>query len=366
MSANEIEAEVIEVNIAEKEWIETDQIICALETAKAVLEVVSDVSGYIYDLRVEEGDRVRVGDQICLIVDSLDEDKLKQLPVLSSDDAVSDHTTEKIPENLRITKAALELAQSFQLDINKLPMDRIVSKSMIQDLADGGVEKKKSASGRELVLFGGGGHAKMLIDLFRQQTFFNLIGIIDDAIQLGKTVMGIRVLGDRKCLNSLLNQGIIMIANGLGTNDLKTRIEISEHLRSIGFIFPAIIHHRAIVEPSVQFEDGVQVLAGAYIGTETVIKQDCVINTGAIVSHHCQIDSNSTISPGALLASKVKIGKKCLIGMGVKINAGVKIGDECRIGNGAIIHFDVKEGSTVRTLSDGEPTHYASKNSGGK
>ena len=365
ISANEVEAQVVEIDVSEHQWVEPGQMICALETTKAVFEVIAEDSGYVHDLRIAVGDIVRVGGQICMLVETLDQVELTSRPIMMSSDDVVSRKTERVPEDLRISKAALELAQRLQVDLGKLPRNQIVTSAMIQELT-GGSEKyevvrearREWKSGRNLVLFGGGGHAKMLVDLLRQQTSFNLVGIVDDAIPPGETVMGVPVLGDSSCLEDLLSQGIVLSANGLGsTKNLESRIRVSERLRELGFILPAIVHPRSIVEPSTQLEDGAQILAGAYVGSEAVIEHDCVINTGAIVSHHCQIGPYSTISPGTLLAAEVKVGMRCLVGMGVKVNTGVRIGDGCQIGNGAIIHFDVPERTIVRTSSTWPQNH---------
>ncbi len=86
----------------------------------------------------------------------------------------------------------------------------------------------------------------------------------------------------------------------------------------------------------------------AAVGCDVVIGEDCLINTGAIVSHDCRIGHHVRISPGAILAGNVTIGENTLIGMGTTIYMGVKIGADVIIANGQNIFRDVPAGSVIK------------------
>ena len=138
-------------------------------------------------------------------------------------------------------------------------------------------------------------------------------------------------------------------ANGVGgILDINVRINIFESMESAGFSFPSFVHPRATVELSAVMEDGVQVFANAYVGSEAHLQPRCMINTSAVVSHDCVIGMYSHIAPGTLLAGDVHVGARTLIGMGVTTAIGIKIGDNVRIGNGAIILADVPDKTIVQ------------------
>ncbi len=200
-----------------------------------------------------------------------------------------------------------------------------------------------------IVMYGGGGHGKILIDLLRALGRYHLIGIVDDGRAAGEYVMGIPILGNAEKLPEIRASGIKLAINavgGIGNPDL--RIAIFERLRQAGFECPALIHPWALIEPSATIADGAHILARAYIGSEVQIGYGALINVGAIVSHECRIGNYVNISPGAMLAGNVEVGEAAQIGMGVTINLGLRIGARARIGNGATVKADVPEGGVVR------------------
>jgi len=49
---------------------------------------------------------------------------------------------------------------------------------------------------KDIVLIGGGGHCRAIIDVLEQEGRFNIIGIIDKPELLGKTVLGYEIIGN--------------------------------------------------------------------------------------------------------------------------------------------------------------------------
>jgi sugar O-acyltransferase (sialic acid O-acetyltransferase NeuD family) len=200
-----------------------------------------------------------------------------------------------------------------------------------------------------IIIYGGGGHAKSVIDLIRQLHSLKILGIIDDTLSLGTIVLGIPVLGSRDILSKLLEDGVRLAANAIGgISDITRRVEIFHILSRFGYSFPILQHPKSLVEPSAVLDGAVQIFANAYVGSETLVETGCIINTGAIVSHDCVVGEYTHIAPGAILAGGVKVGARTLIGMGVTTTIGIKIGADVRIGNGALLHQDVPDKTIVQ------------------
>ena len=51
-------------------------------------------------------------------------------------------------------------------------------------------------------------------------------------------------------------------------------------------------------------------MAGAIIGSYVSIDENCIINSGSIISHDSTIKKSSHITPGAILAGNVNYWKK--------------------------------------------------------
>jgi sugar O-acyltransferase (sialic acid O-acetyltransferase NeuD family) len=264
----------------------------------------------------------------------------------------SAETQANIPAGLRISKPALNLAQSKNLDLNQLPVGPLITENLVREFIDKSPEPGApdfDFNSQELIVFGGGGHGKSVIDLIRASGIYHIHGVLDDGIEPGTSIMGVQVLGGRQKLAELHSQGIRQAVNAVGgIGDITSRIRVFQLLAENGFVCPSIGHPSAVVEPSARIAPGVQIFPHAYVGSEADVGFGVLINTGAIVSHECKLDDYTNISPGAILAGDVKIGKSSLIGMGVTVNLGVTIGENSRIGNSAIVKSDVAEGSIIR------------------
>lgn len=199
-----------------------------------------------------------------------------------------------------------------------------------------------------LLLFGGGGHGKTLIDLVRASQKYTWVGIIDDQLPPGSDVLGVPVLGGVDVLASLHRQGIRLAVNGVGgIGHPEIRQRIFELLDQAGFTCPAVIHPRAWVEPSATLENGVQVLAQAYVSSAARIGFGTVINAGVVISHDCTTGRCVNLSPGAMVAGGVHLADYVQVGMAATINLNLSVGERARIGNGATVKGNVPAGAVV-------------------
>jgi acetyltransferase EpsM len=201
---------------------------------------------------------------------------------------------------------------------------------------------------RPLIIYGGGGHGKSIIELVQAMNVYTIAGVIDDGLPQGSEVMGFPVIGGTQNLEGLFSKGIHLAVNAVGgIGDIEIRIRIFENLREVGFDFPTLIHPRAMIEPSAVVAPGVQVFPHVYVGTHARIGFGVLLNTGVIVSHDCLIGDFAGLAPGAVLAGEVKVGEKVQIGMGVTVNLGLSIGEGALIGNSAVVKSDVPAGTIV-------------------
>jgi sugar O-acyltransferase (sialic acid O-acetyltransferase NeuD family) len=267
-----------------------------------------------------------------------------------------------VPAGLRISQKALALAQEQGFDLNLLPLETFITESMVNT----GIEKAQARKGTTLpsldlpqaafdptaiIVYGGGGHGKSLIDLLRALRTYRIVGVIDDSLDpKGQhEIMGVPVLGSAQVLPALYAQGVRLAVNAVGgIGNIAIRIKVFERLVDAGFTCPAVVHPSAVVEPSAFLSAGVQIFPLAYVGSEARLGFGAIVNTGAIVSHDCQVGEYANLSPGAILAGEVQIGADTLVGMSSTVNLRTRIGNHARIGNGATIKADVPDNGVVR------------------
>ncbi len=199
-----------------------------------------------------------------------------------------------------------------------------------------------------LLVYGGGGHGKALIDLVRATGAYRLVGIVDDMLPLGAQVMGLPVLGGAEVLPEWYAQGVRLAVNAVGgIGNVALRLQVFETLAAAGFCCPVLVHPSAWVEPSARLAAGVQVLAKSYISSEAVLGFGTVINAGVVISHDCQLGQVTNVSPGAMLAGGVVLEDYVQVGMAATINLRLRVGQGARIGNGATVKSDVPAGGVV-------------------
>jgi sugar O-acyltransferase (sialic acid O-acetyltransferase NeuD family) len=342
LNANEPEARLVGIHAKDGQAIEKGVLLFTIETTKATADIISPEKGYLYIL-AKEGDILSVGERLAVITEKIGE-KIQ----------VNESLTQKNlpPSKFRITKPARTLAESLGINIAELPGSDLITEQVIRQIAGekANLNIELNLAGKpNILIYGSGGHAKAIIDMVRQIGKYEIAGLIDDNIQSGTMVMGIPVLGTQGILPTLFLKGVKLAANGVGgILDIAVRVKIFDLLTKAGYHMPELIHPRATLEPSAKVENGVQVFANAYIGSEAFLHSMSMINTNAVISHDCEIGSYSHIAPGALLAGHVSVGERTLIGMGVTTTIGIKIGCGVRIGNGATVLADVPDKTIIQ------------------
>lgn len=346
LNPNEPAALLAALHITRGQHVLAGEKLCTLETTKSTAELTAETEGYVVGLAYEAGQSVQAGEILCYLADS--PDWIPPLPASSSSMMVS--TT---PEGLRISQPARLLAQQHNLDLAQLTGEVFITEKMVQNVIDQSAKPKLNLQARRfdpnsIIVYGGGGHGKALIDLIRVLGTFSIAGIVDDDPTAGSFIMGVPVLGGANILEQLVEQGVNLAVNAVGgIGNIQNRIKVFERLAQAGFTCPALVHPTAYVEPSASLADGVQVMPHAYVGSEAQVGFGVIVNTGAIVSHDCILGDYANLSPGAILAGEVNVGAATLVGMGVTVNLRVKIGNRARIGNGATVKQDVPEAGLV-------------------
>jgi sugar O-acyltransferase (sialic acid O-acetyltransferase NeuD family) len=196
-----------------------------------------------------------------------------------------------------------------------------------------------------VIVLGGGGHAKVLIDalllLHRE-----VLGYTDAGGE-GTTILGLFRLGDDKKILEYDPKGLKLV-NGVGSiSSVSLRRRLYEQFRRKGYCFESVIHPSTTISLDVRFGEGVQIMAGAVVQAGSRLGVNTIINTGALVDHDCDIGAHVHIAPGAILSGNVHIEDGALIGMGARIIQGLAIGAKSVIGAGSVVIGNVPEGVTV-------------------
>ena len=171
---------------------------------------------------------------------------------------------------------------------------------------------------KKIVLIGGGGHCKSVIDVIEQQGQFNIEGIVDVAELLGSEILGYPVFGtddDMPKLAEKYKNAIITVGQ---IKSPKLRIKLFDLAVKSGFTMPKIISPNAYVSKHSSIGNGVVIMHNAIINANSSIGDNCIINSKALVEHdckissHCHISTNATINGGAIVGSGSFVGSNAI------------------------------------------------------
>jgi sugar O-acyltransferase (sialic acid O-acetyltransferase NeuD family) len=200
---------------------------------------------------------------------------------------------------------------------------------------------------KDIIVIGGGGHAKVLIDIL-QMTNMNIIGILDaDSALSGQDVLGVPVIGTDDDIKNY-SPDKVMLVNGLGSIDIPlVRKNIFYQFKAKGFEFHSVIHESAIISHHVKWGEGCQIMAGSIIQPGSILGDNIIINTGVTVDHDCQIEDHTHLAPGVVLSGNVRIEEECHVGTRAVILQGLHIAKKSLVGAGAVVIHSIAAHSRV-------------------
>ncbi|EJO5346070.1 acetyltransferase [Clostridium botulinum] len=197
---------------------------------------------------------------------------------------------------------------------------------------------------KKLLLLGGGGHCKSVLDSLINKKIYSEIGIIDKKDNIGKYVLGVPVIGCDQDLFKLYEKGYkyAFVTVGSIGNSIN-RVKLFKNLKRIGFEIPNIIDSTAIISEHVVLAEGIYIGKNVVVNVGSYIDKGAIINTGSIIEHDCIIGEFSHVSPGSVLCGEVQIGPNTHVGARSVVKQQVKIGENTLIGMGSVVLKNVSE-----------------------
>lgn len=196
-----------------------------------------------------------------------------------------------------------------------------------------------------VILIGGGGHAKAIIEIITMRKEYHIVGITDNKpVKKEKFISGVPIIGNDEKLQTYFQKGIKQAFITLGTvGDTRQRIRLYKMLKEIGFELINVVHPSAIIADSLALGSGNAIMSGSIINTYTTLGDNCIINTGSIIEHDCVIEDHVHIATGAKLAGNVKVREGTHVGIGAIVKQGVTIGRQVAVGAGTVVLEDIPD-----------------------
>jgi sugar O-acyltransferase (sialic acid O-acetyltransferase NeuD family) len=183
----------------------------------------------------------------------------------------------------------------------------------------------------KLLLWGAGGHAKVVLDIALAMRAFTDICFADDSPEKqGHSFRGLPVISGSRLSGW---SGGFLIAIG----DNRIRAARYRAAAAAGLSAVTLVHPSAIISPSAAIGEGTVVMPGAVINADARVGSNCIINTGSVVEHECIVGDHAHIAPRVALGGAVKVGDFALIGSGAVALPGAFIGESAIVGAGAVV-----------------------------
>ncbi len=177
----------------------------------------------------------------------------------------------------------------------------------------------------KILLIGGGGHCRSVIDVIELEGKYSIAGIIDKKELIGQDVLGYKIIGcddDLLELHKEYKYAVVTIGH-IRSNTLK--IKLFNILKSIGYSLPVIISPLAYVSKHASIDEGTVIMHQALINSNAKIGKNCIINSKALIEHDCTIEDNCHISTASVINGGVKVKEGTFFGSNATSKEGVEI-----------------------------------------
>jgi sugar O-acyltransferase (sialic acid O-acetyltransferase NeuD family) len=188
----------------------------------------------------------------------------------------------------------------------------------------------------DIILVGGGGHCKSVIDVIEQQNLYRIVGIVDMKENLGKEILGYPVIAEDNDLVHLTQQYThFHITLGFLKNPNR-RIEIYQQLIAANANFPSVISPNAYISKHSQIGKGTAIMHFAQVNAGAIIGNNCIINSKALIEHDSIVKDHCHISTGSNINGNVVVEEACFIGSNSTIIQGARVSSKSFIKAGSL------------------------------
>lgn len=197
---------------------------------------------------------------------------------------------------------------------------------------------------QKILLVGGGGHCRSVLDSLLSTEEYDDIGIIDPKTSNKSAPMNIPVLGQDSDLPRLFAAGWTHAAITLGSvGNPARRRTLYRMLKDIGFLLPVIADPSAVIGRETILREGVFIGKRAVVNSGAQIGPCAIINTGALVEHDCVVGAFAHIGPGGVLCGEVTLEEDVHVGANTVIRQCIRIGAGSLVGAGSVVVKDLAE-----------------------
>ncbi len=198
---------------------------------------------------------------------------------------------------------------------------------------------------RPLILVGGGGHCKSVIEA-AESAGFTIKGILDLPVTLGSRILDYEVIGNDNDVQKYVDTCDFVVTVG-SIKDSSLRVKLHNLIKQRGGNLATVIASTANVSKHSSVGEGTVVLHNANVNAGSQIGKSVIINSCSNIEHDVEVGDYCHVSTGAMINGNSIIGHECFVGSGSVIANNVSIGNNVIIGAGAVVINDLPDSCTV-------------------
>ena len=202
---------------------------------------------------------------------------------------------------------------------------------------------------KNLILVGGGGHCKSVIDV-AESAGYNILGILDMPEDVGKKVLDYKVIGTDDDIPQYVDKAEFVITVGFIKNPT-TRIKLYNKVKAAGGRLATIIASTAHVSKYAELGEGTVIMHHAFVNAGAKIGDNCIINTFVNIEHDAEVSNQCHISTGTMVNGECKIGENCFIGSQSDCANCIEIASDIIVGAGSVVRKSIR----VKGIYAGNP-----------
>ncbi len=192
-----------------------------------------------------------------------------------------------------------------------------------------------------LILIGGGGHCKSVIDV-AESAGYNILGILDMPEEVGKSVLGYTVIGTDDDIPQYADKAEFIITVGF-IKSPSIRARIYDKVKKAGGKLATIVASTAYVSRYATLGEGTVVMHQAVVNAGAKIGENCIINTFSNIEHYAVVGAQCHISTGTMVNGDCKVGERVFIGSQSVLANGITVGEDIIVGAGSVVRKSISE-----------------------
>lgn len=188
---------------------------------------------------------------------------------------------------------------------------------------------------KPLILVGGGGHCKSVIDV-AESAGCSILGVLDMPEDVGKSVLDYKVIGTDDDIPQYIGKAEFVITVGFIKNPA-VRIKLYNKVKEAGGKLATIVASTAHVSKYAVLGEGTVIMHQAVVNAGANIGANCIINTFTNIEHDAVVGNHCHISTGSIVNGGCKIGERTFIGSQSVLANGISVGDDIIVGAGSVV-----------------------------